>query len=101
MKFAVINTGGKQYLVHKDDAVRIEKIPGKAGDRVTFDSVLATGDEKILTAGTPELTSKVAGTIIMQGRARKVTSMKYKNKIRYKKTLGHRQAYTQVKITTV
>lgn len=102
MKFAVINTGGKQYLTRKGESVKIEKIEGKTGDAVTFDSVFATGDEKGMKAGTPIVSGVIVkGTIVKQGRAKKVMSVKYKNKTRYKRTLGHRQAYTEVKITTV
>jgi len=101
MTFAVIATGGKQYLVQKGTKVKIEKIEGKAKDAVTFDKVLLLSDDsgKACTLGKPTISgAKVTGKIIRQGRAKKVTVVKYKNKIHYTRTQGHRQPFTEVEI---
>ena len=101
MDFAVIQTGGKQYKVAKDAVLKIEKLSGdyKEGDKVTFDQVLLTGNDKDTTIGAPFIDkAKVTGTITKIGRAAKVTVIKYKQKSRYFKKNGHRQPFFQVKI---
>jgi len=101
-KIAVIKTGGKQYKVEKGDIIKIEKLNKKEKDKVKFDTLmLASTDGKELNLGKPSLGEKVEGKIIEQGRGKKITVVKYKNKIRYKRTLGHRQAFTKVEITSI
>jgi large subunit ribosomal protein L21 len=102
MKLAVIKTGGKQYLVAAGDTLKVEKIPGKEGDSVSFDALLVTDDQgEKVELGKPILKSKVAGTIVKQAREDKITVIKYKSKTRYNRKLGHRQSYTSVKIDKV
>jgi large subunit ribosomal protein L21 len=104
MEFAVIQTGGKQYKVKKDQVISIEKLAGehKEGDKITFDNVLLVDDGTNTTIGTPFVTgAKVAADIIKIGRAKKLLVMKYKQKSRYLKRNGHRQHFFQVKITSV
>lgn len=100
---AVIKTGGKQYVVSPDDVLNIEKIPGEAGATVVFDQVLmvSEADGKGFKVGEPMLTTKVTATIVKQFRAKKVTTVKYKSKVHYKRTKGHRQHHTQVKIESI
>lgn len=97
--YAVIKTGGKQYRVEPGDVVTIERLAGDAGDAVNFDDVLlveADGDMKI---GTPSLDgASVSGTIVEQGRARKVIVFKFRRRKNYKKKNGHRQYFTRVQI---
>ena len=102
MNLAIIKTGGKQYLVKEGDLVKIEKIPGVAGDAVSFDTLLLT-DEKgsKVEIGAPVLKTKVEATIVKQDRADKILVVKYKSKVRYKRNVGHRQPYTQVKIEKI
>ena len=117
-KIAVIKTGGKQYKVKKGQNIKVEKLSAKDGaeinpvkssetgakqfNRVKFDTLLtASTDGKEVNIGKPSLGDKVEGKVIEQGRAKKVTVVKYKNKIRYKRTLGHRQSFTQVEITGI
>lgn len=80
--------------------LKIEKLPGKKGDKVVFDQVLVIGEEgKEPQIGTPLVEgAKVEGVIEEQGRAKKVTVIKYKAKVRYRRKLGHKQAYTKVKV---
>ena len=104
MKFAVIQTGGKQYKVSKDDVVSIEKMKGeyKVGDKVVFDKVLLVDDGKNTTIGTPYIVgADVDALIVGIGRARKVLVLKYKQKSRYLKRNGHRQPFFKVKILDI
>lgn len=104
MTFAVISTGGKQYLVKKGQKVRVEKLDGEAKGAVTFDSVLLVADDsgKTCIFGNPTVKgAQVTGKIVRQSRSKKVTVIKYKNKIRYKRTVGHKQPYTEVEIDSI
>ena len=104
MDFAVIKTGGKQYKVREQDTLKIEKISGEQDSDVVFDHVLFVGsdDGKTAKVGNPTVSgAKVSAKITDQGRDRKVTVVKYKSKTRYKKTAGHRQTFTRVRITKI
>ena len=102
MSFAVIQTGGKQYLVSKGDKIQVEKLEGEAGAKVTFDQVLATISEQEYKLGKPTLSgSTVEAIIVKQGRGKKIHVLKYKPKSKYRKKIGHRQAYTEVEITKI
>ena len=102
-EFAIIETGGKQYLVSEGDTVKIEKLSGthKVGDAVAFERVLLVDDGKdSTTVGAPYIKgAKVSGEIKKIARAPKVTVIKYKAKSNYFKKRGHRQPYFEVKIT--
>ncbi|MDP3970426.1 MAG: 50S ribosomal protein L21 [bacterium] len=101
---AVVKTGGKQYTLSEDSTVRIEKKMGDVGTDITFEEVLLVSDEKgtKLKVGSPFIDgATVTGKIIKQGRANKVKVVKYKNKIRYKRNIGHRQYFTEVKVEKI
>lgn len=100
--FAIIETGGKQYLVSEGDILKVEKITGdyKAGDSVVFDKVLLTDDGSTTQIGEPYLKgAKVEAEVKSIGRAKKVVVIKYKAKSRYFKKRGHRQPFFEVKVT--
>ena len=101
--FAIIQTGGKQYLVEEGMTLKIEKLSGehKVGDTVAFGEVLLSDNGKdATTIGAPFIkNAKVEGTISKIGRAAKVTVIKYKAKSNYFKKRGHRQPFMEVKIT--
>jgi large subunit ribosomal protein L21 len=100
--YAVIRSGGKQYRVAPGDKVRVEKLEGKVGGKVTFDDVLAVHtDEKKLLSGAKAAKTKVTGKIVEQGRGTKHLVMKYKTGGQYKITRGHRQAYTAVEVSDI
>ncbi len=102
MNFAVIKTGGKQYLVSTGKNLKIEKLPGQAGDKVVLDEVLLLADGEQLKIGTPKVAGvQVTAEVLEQGRAKKITVLKYKPKTRYRVKRGHRQPYTQVKILAI
>lgn len=96
--FAVIESGGKQLLVKKDDFIFIEKIEGEAGQEIIFDKVLLI-DKKI---GTPFLKgATVTGIIEKQGKQKKIVVYRHNAKSTHKRKLGHRQPYTRVKILEI
>ncbi|MBI2355673.1 MAG: 50S ribosomal protein L21 [Candidatus Doudnabacteria bacterium] len=101
-KQAVIETGGKQYLVSPNEKLIIEKLPGKAGDSVTFDKVLLVSDEGKFDLGKPYVSgAKVIGKVIDQNKADKLVVFKYRAKSRYRRKYGHRQQQTVVQIESI
>ena len=100
--YAVIQTGGKQYRVAPGDTIRIERVDGKAGEKVNFGSVLAvhTDDKKVLL-GADAGKASVTGKIVQQGRAKKVTVLKFKKTNQYKIQRGHRQNFTAVQVSDI
>lgn len=100
--YAVIETGGKQYRVQEGDVITIEKLNSEAGDKVTFDKVLVVGEGAVIKVGAPLVEgSNVEGTVVENGKAKKVIIFKYKSKKDYRKKRGHRQPYTMVKIEKI
>lgn len=100
--FAIIETGGKQYRVSSGTILEFEKLEGEAQNSVTFDKVLLVSDGKDVKIGQPYVEgAKVKGTILDQKRDKKVLVFKFKKKTGYKKTQGHRQYLTTVKIDTI
>ncbi|MFO7557466.1 MAG: 50S ribosomal protein L21 [Desulfobacterales bacterium] len=100
--YAVIATGGKQYKVEKGETLMVEKLPGAVGDEVSFDNVLMFSDGENVKIGQPAVESAtVRGRIIEQGKAKKILVFKYKRRKRFRKTQGHRQQYTAVKIDSI
>ena len=99
--YAVIRTGGKQYRVSEGDVLRIEKIAGEAGADVKFDEVLMLGGTEPVKVGKPTLSGvTVAGKIVRQTKARRVLHFR-KEKEGWTRLRGHRQPFTEVKITAV
>lgn len=100
--FAVIKTGGKQYKVAKDDVIVVEKLAGEAGDVVAFESVLMFGEGAEAKTGTPFVEGVcVAGEVIEQARGDKILVFKKKRRQNYRRTNGHRQDLTVVRITDI
>ena len=99
-KFAIIATGGKQYLVNDGDVITVEKLGEEKGAKVTFDQVLLTAEGDKVNVGTPTVSgAKVSGEVIGEGREAKKVVLRYRQKSRYSKKKGHRQPYTKVKIS--
>jgi len=90
---AIIETGGKQYRVAPGDVLRVEKILGDVGSQVELPAKAAFSDTGKLVSG-----ASVRGTIVGNGRGDKVIVFKFKRKKQYKKTIGHRQSFTEVKV---
>lgn len=100
--YAVIETGGKQYRVAAGDVIQVETLPGEVGAAVELDKVLAlvTDSNEVLT-GAAAASARVKATIAAQDRAPKVIVFKFKRKKQYKKTIGHRQNFTRLKVDEI
>ena len=97
--YAVIRSGGKQYRVEPGQTVRVERLDGKVGGKVTFDSVLAVrNDDKKVLGGEQVAKAKVTGKIVKHVRGPKLKVLKYKTGGQYKIQTGHRQGYTAVEV---
>ncbi|MFN0105867.1 MAG: 50S ribosomal protein L21 [Bryobacteraceae bacterium] len=100
--YAVIETGGKQYRVVPGTSVKVEKLAGTPGADVTFDKVVAVvNDAGELMTGQDAASAKVSARIENQGRGEKVIVFKFKRKKQYRRTIGHRQSFTQVMVTGI
>ena len=98
--YAVIRTGGKQYRVYEGDILNVEKLDVQEGATVEFDEVLALSGDDGLKVGTPVLEgAKVEAQVLKHGKGKKIIVFKYKPKKNYRKKQGHRQPYTQIRIT--
>jgi large subunit ribosomal protein L21 len=99
---AIIKTGGKQYKVAVGDRIKVEKVSGKEGGKMSFKEVLFLWDEKDIRIGTPLVKgAKVEGKILRTAKGKKVVGIKHKAKKRYKVKFGHRQIFTEVEITSI
>ena len=99
--FAIIKTGGKQYVVEEGRWFLTEKIDQEEGSTIEFDALLV-GDDKDAKVGTPTVSgAKVSGTIMEHGRGDKISVVKYKAKSNYRRNVGHRQPYTKVMINKI
>ncbi len=101
---AVVQTGGKQYVVTEHTKLKIEKLSGKEGDSVKLDQVLFIGDVDGNKAnfGSPLVSGGVVtAKIIKQGRAKKVRLVKFKQKVHYRRSAGHRQQFTEIQIEKI
>ena len=100
--YAVILTGGKQYSVKVGDSIFVEKLNAEADSEVTFEKVLAVGEEGAVKVGAPVVEgATVVGKVIKNGKGKKIDIIRYKSKKNEKKHIGHRQPYTKVEITKI
>ncbi|MEZ5812298.1 MAG: 50S ribosomal protein L21 [Rhizobiaceae bacterium] len=100
--FAVIKTGGKQFRVTANDLLKVEKLAGAAGDVVEFDHVMLVGEGEKTSVGTPFVEGAlVTAEIVEQGRARKVITFKKRRRQNSRRTRGHRQLLTTVRISEI
>ncbi len=100
--FAVIESGGKQHRVEEGEVLRLEKLAAGPGETVTFDRVLLIAEGDDIKVGTPfvdggEVTAEVVG----EGRGDKLTVIKFKRRTNYHRKQGHRQSYTEVRVTGI
>jgi large subunit ribosomal protein L21 len=101
MSFAIIRSGGKQFTVEKGATVRVPSLEGKVGDSVDLE-VLATAEGSETKIGAPLVEgAKVTATVVDHGRAAKIVVFKKKRRKHYKRTKGHRQGYTTLKIDSI
>lgn len=99
-KIAVIKTGGKQYRVEAGSVIKVEKLEAEVGATVKMETLLLADGAQV-ELGMPSLGEKIEATVLEHGRADKVSVVKYKNKTRYHKNVGHRQPFTKIQIATV
>lgn len=99
--YAVIKTGGKQYRVSEGDKLRVEKIVGSVGDKIELSEVLFLGGEKVVVGKPTVAGAKVSAEIVAQDRAKKIIVFKMRRRKNYRRKRGHRQHYTELKITGV
>lgn len=100
--YAVIVTGGKQYRVAEGDVIYVEKLDVADGSEVTFEQVLAVGEEGSVKVGTPVVAgASVVGKAVKTGKGKKIHILTYRSKKGSKRAMGHRQPYTKVEITTI
>jgi len=100
--YAVIETGGKQYRVAPGDVIEVETLAGDVGAEIEFGRVLTVvNDSNEVLTGSRLGDARVKGTIAAHGRGAKILVFKFKRKKQYKRTIGHRQNYTQVKVNEI
>jgi large subunit ribosomal protein L21 len=99
---AVVKTGGKEYRISQGDLIRVEKMEGKVGDQVTMKDILMVSHEGQVQVGNPLLANAViTGEIVQQVRGKKVLIYKMKRRKNYRRTKGHRQTYTYVRVNEI
>ncbi len=99
--YAVVRTGGKQYKVAVNDILRVETLSGEKGDEVTLDEVIMLSDDDGIKTGKELEAAEVKGTIVSQFRDKKVLIFKKNRRKNYRRTNGHRQSLTELKITSI
>lgn len=99
---AVIRTGGKQYRVAEGDILRVEKLPAEAGETVELGEVLLISDGDAIVVGDPLVAGgKVTAEVREQGRGKKIDVIKFKRRKKYRRKIGHRQDYTEIRVTAI
>ena len=102
MPYAVIRTGGKQYRVQEGDTLRIEKLDAEVGQEIEFDDVLLIGEGENVNVERDALAgAKVKAKVVRQDRARKIHVFKFKRRKGYRRLLGHRQPFTEIRISSI
>ncbi len=100
--YAIVQTGSKQYRVRAGDNIRVESLPVYTGEIVNIDDVLMVSRDGDVKVGTPVVDgARVRAQVTSRGRGRKITVFKYKSKVRYRRTKGHRQHYTDLRIIDI
>jgi large subunit ribosomal protein L21 len=100
--YAVIRSGGKQYRVEEGSQLTVSKLAGKAGDKVTLTDILFVADSEAIKAGPSQLKgAHITAEIVGHGKGPKIDVLRYKNKTRQRKSRGHRQDETTIKILKI
>ena len=100
--YAVIKTGGKQYRIKEGDVLKIEQLPVNIGEVIDFSEVLMISNDEKTTIGTPLINkASVKAEVLSQGRHKKIRIIKFRRRKHHMKQMGHRQNYTEVKITAI
>ena len=103
MSYAIIRTGGKQFRVSPGEVLRVPTLADKnEGDKIQFDEVLVSGDDAGVRIGAPTIAgARVTATVLKNGRGPKIIVFKFKRRKHYKRTKGHRQGFTAIKIESI
>jgi large subunit ribosomal protein L21 len=102
LMYAVVKTGGKEYRISQGDLIRMEKMQGKVGDQVTMKDILMVSHEDQVQVGNPLLANAViTGEIVQQVKGKKVLTYKMKRRKNYRRTKGHRQTYTYIRVNDI
>ncbi len=100
--YAIVETGGKQYKISPGDTINVEKLPAEIGEVVSIDQVLMVSDEEKLRVGTPYLNdAEVKVKVLDHGRGKKIKVFKLKRRKQYRRTQGHRQDFTRIKVESI
>ena len=99
--YAVIQTGGKQYRVAPGDHVRVEKLAGDKGSTLSFDQVLMVGGDTVRVGQPIVVGVKVLAQIVAQDRAKKIVVFKMRRRKNYRRKNGHRQPFTEIRVTGI
>ena len=100
--YAVIKTGGKQYRVSAGQSLRVEKLPVEAGSEVVISDVLLIGEGDDVKLGAPLISgAAVKATVLRQGKGDKIRIFKMRRRKHYRKSQGHRQSYTEIRIDSI
>jgi len=100
--YAIIRAGGKQFRAEKGKTLRLPLMSAEAGSKITFDEVLLSSDGQTIKAGTPLVSgAKVIGEVVGEGKEPKIYVFKFKRRKNYRRKTGHRQRFTEVRITDV
>jgi large subunit ribosomal protein L21 len=100
--YAVIKTGGKQYTVREGDVIKVELLPSDAGKEMQFTEVLLLADGDNIICGTPFVANAVVkADVVDHGRHKKIKIIKFRRRKHHMKRMGHRQYYSQIKITAI
>ncbi len=101
-KYAVVKTGGKQYLVKENDEIVVDKLEVKEKDKIELETLATFDNDSLdLDLGTPDLKAKVSGEVLAQLKGDKIRVAKFKAKVRYRKVMGFRPRLTKIKITKI
>lgn len=102
MSYAIFSAAGQQTRAAKGDVIRVPRLDGEPGDTVTFDDVLLTNSGKKVRAGAPKVSgASVTAEIVRHGRGQKIVVFKFKRRKNYRRKTGHRQDFTEIKVTDV
>jgi len=99
--FAVIKTGGKQYLVKENDVISVDRLAGKENDSVELETLAVFDDKGSIKLGKPGLETKTSANIVKNLKGEKIRVSKFKSKVRYRRTTGFRSYLTELKITKI
>jgi len=100
--YAIVETGGKQYLVQREQIIDVERLPAQVGEEVALDKVLLVAHDGEVTVGQPTVEgARVRATVLRHDRARKIIVFKFKRRRRYRRKAGHRQHFTRLRIEEI